>query len=204
MQKVNLSETVKWIVFVHKWIKLTKIHLTMLFNAGSLVGTTIMTSVLGFAYWWVAARLYAPGVVGLASALISTMTLLGTISMLGLGTLLTGELPRQPGKEWTLIDAALIVVGGTGTVVGLLFVLMASLLLPDFALLRTNGINTVLFALGVGFTALTMVLDQALIGILRGDLQLWRNTLFAAIKLVTLGLAGFLLSQGTGIIIYAT
>ena len=126
MQKGNLSKAVKRIIFTHKWVKLTRIHLAMLLNAGSLVGTTLMTSVLGFAYWWVAARLYAPGVVGLASALISTMTLLGTISMLGLGTLLTGELPRQPGKEWTLIDAALIVVGGTGTIVGLLFALMAS------------------------------------------------------------------------------
>lgn len=49
-----------------------------------------------------------------------------------------------------------------------------------------------------------MVLDQALIGILRGDLQFWRNTLFAAIKLVTLFLIGLFFSPGAGMIMYVT
>lgn len=185
-------------------LQLAQKNLILLFNAGSLVGTTVVTSFLGFAYWWVATRLYSPGAVGLASAMISAMTLLSTVSMLGLGTLLTGELPRQPGKEWGVINAALIVVGGAGMVAGMVFALLAPFLSPDLRSLGTNAANSIFFALGVGFTALTMVLDQALIGILRGDVQFWRNTLFAAIKLVTLFLIGFFLSPGAGMIIYVT
>ena len=45
-------------------------------NAASLVGTTIVTSGLGFVYWWLAARQFRPEAVGLAVAAIAPMTLL--------------------------------------------------------------------------------------------------------------------------------
>src|SRR5438132_1175124 len=99
----------------------------MLINAGSLVCTTVATGVLGFAYWWVAARQFPPQAVGLASAAVSAMMLLGSICILGLGTLLIGELPRQPGKEAPLISAALIIVGGVGACGGIIFALFAPL-----------------------------------------------------------------------------
>jgi O-antigen/teichoic acid export membrane protein len=49
-----------------------------------------------------------------------------------------------------------------------------------------------------------MVIDQALFGFLRGDLQLWRNTLFAGAKLAALTLASLWLAQHTGLTIYTT
>jgi O-antigen/teichoic acid export membrane protein len=189
---------------VRKLLQLAKSNLVMLVNAGSLVGTTAVTSVLGFAYWWLAARLFPPESVGLASAAISAMMLLGTVGVLGLGTLLTGELPRQPGREWSLISAALIVVGGVGGCIGILFAVVAPLISTDFLPLRASGVDIALFAIGTGLTAVTLVLDQALIGLLRGEIQLWRNTLFASIKLVALFVAGFLLSLITGMTIYTT
>jgi hypothetical protein len=186
------------------WLRLLKTHLVMLFNAVSLVGTTIVTSLLGFAYWWIAARLCPPNVVGLASALISAMTLLATISMSGLGTLLTGELSHQPGQEWRLINAALLIVGGIGMGVGILFALGVPLFTSAFDSLRMNAWNPVLFALGVSLTTVTLVLDQAYIGVMRGDLQFWRNALFATVKLGALGIACYVLAARTGISIYET
>src|SRR5450759_3911599 len=100
-------------------------HSVLLTSASSLVGTTIVTSGLGFVYWWVAARLFAPAVIGLSSAAISVMTLLGTGCILGLGTLLIGELPRRPGKEAALISAALLLVGGIGGVSGTILAIAA-------------------------------------------------------------------------------
>lgn len=175
----------------------------MLINAGSLIGTTAVTGVLGFGYWWVAARLFPPQAVGLASAAISAMMLLGTICIVGLGTLLIGELPRQPGKEASLISAALILVGGIGTLGGIIFTLVAPLISTDFEVFRANVRGMLLFAAGVSLTAITIVLDDALIGLLQGGLQFWRNALFALVKLVALILAGFWLLKA-GDIIYGT
>ncbi len=159
-----------------QWIKT---NIVMLVNAGSLIGTTAVTSVIGFGYWWVAARWFSPQAVGLGSATISAMTLLGTVCMLGLGTLLTGELPRQPGKEGPLISAALIVVGGAGACAGVVFALVAPFASADFQVLRASVEDILLFAVGVSLSAISFVLDQALIGLLHGELQLLRNTFFA-------------------------
>ncbi|HKF36095.1 MAG TPA: hypothetical protein VKB35_04280 [Ktedonobacteraceae bacterium] len=176
----------------------------MLINAGSLFGTTTTTSVLGFAYWWLAARQFSPAAVGFASAAISAMTLLGTACILGLGTLLVGELPRQQGKEVSLIGAALILVGGVGGFFGIIFALVAPFVAIDFQPLRATLQDIALFAAGVSLTAITIVLDQALVGLLRGELQLWRNILFAVIKLAALLVVGLWLWQSVGMAIYAT
>ncbi len=175
----------------------------MLFNAGSIVGTTAVTGVLGFAYWWLAARLFPPAAVGLASAEVSAMMLLGTFSVVGLGTLLIGELPRQAGKAVPLISAALLLVGGIGIGSGIIFALVAPLLSANFQGLRVNIAGILLFAVGVGLTAATIVLDRSFIGLLRGGLQFGRNALFAAAKLVLLLLAGLWLLRA-GEMIYAT
>lgn len=186
---------------LYQWAKKNSV---ILVNAGSLVGTTAVTSVLGFAYWWLAARLFSPEALGLASAAISAMTLLGSLGILGLGTLLIGELPRQQGKEASLISATLIVVGAVGGCLGIVFAAVAPYLSNDFQVLRASIENVALFAVGVSFTAITSVLDQALIGLLRGELQLWRNALFAGVKLAALFVAGLWLSHTTRLTIYAT
>jgi hypothetical protein len=82
------------------------------------------------------------------------------------------------------------------------FAVVAPFVTPDFQALRVNIEDIVLFASGVGLTAITFVLDQALIGLMRGDLQFWRNTLFATAKLAAL-FAASLLSHA-GLTIYMT
>lgn len=173
-------------------------------NAGAMVGATAVTSALGFIYWWVAARFYTPSTVGIASANISAMTLLGTASVLGFGTLLMSELPRHPGKELPLVTTALLVTGGVGWILGIAFALAAPLLSPNLGVLDDSLFEVLLFATGVALTTMTLVLDKALIGLLRGGLQLWRNTIFATTKLVALILAGLFLVDYFGTPVYAT
>ncbi len=183
------------------WIRANKVMLT---NAASLIGTTGITSAIGFGYWWVAARGFAPQALGIASAALSVMSLLGMFCALGLGTLLITELPRQPGREGSLISTALLLVGGVGAVVGILFALLAPYVSHEFLPLRASLFDILIFGLGVSQTAITLVLDQALIGLLRGHIQLWRNTVFAVSKLALLFAASLWLAHATGMSIYAT
>jgi predicted ATP-grasp superfamily ATP-dependent carboligase/O-antigen/teichoic acid export membrane protein len=181
-----------------------KVDRVILVNAGSLVGSTAVTSGLGFVYWWLAARQDSPEAIGFASAAISAMMLLGTFGMMGLGTLLIGELPCQRSREASLVSAALILVGGVGGCLGIIYAVVAPFLSTDFRALGGSIEDIILFAVGVSLTAITLVFDQALIGLLRGELQLWRNTLFAVVKLVALLIADLWLSHVTGLTIYAT
>lgn len=186
---------------VFQWVRKNG---AILFNAGSLVGSTAVTSVLGFAFWWLAARSFQPTAVGLGSATISAMMLLGSGCGLGLGTMLVGEVSRQQGKEASLISAALILVGGLGGGIGLVFAVFVPSILHNFQFLRTNIEDIVLFAIGVSFTGIGLVLDQALLGLLQGSLQFGRNTLFAVTKLAVLFIAGLWLQEKGWLTIYAT
>jgi len=181
------------------WLNVNR---ALFMNAGSLVATTAVTSALGFAYWWLAARLFSPDAVGFASASISAMMLLGAVGVLGLGTLLIGELPRQPGKAGSILMAALVIAGIASAALGTLFALAAPRLSPELAPLSANPTSILVFAAGVAFTAVTLIIDQALIGLLRGGLQLGRNTLFSLVKLALLYVVSLWVSQAAGLNIY--
>ena len=186
--------------WLSQWIKTNSI---ILVNAISLIGTTAITSVLGFAYWWLAARRFLPEDVGIASAAVSAMLLLGSLCVVGLGTLLITELPRQPGHEVPLISSAVVVVALVGGLVGFLFAAIAPLVSPSFRPLGGNILDILIFAAGVSLTSISLVLDQACIGLLRGGLQFWRNSLFAFGKLAVFLFVNLLASRG-GMLIYAT
>jgi O-antigen/teichoic acid export membrane protein len=174
----------------------------ILLNTGSLLGSTVITSGLGFAYWWLAARDFSPQDVGIGSASISAMMLIGTMCMMGLGTLLITELPRRPEQAASLISTALVVVSVIGGCVGCGFALVAPSMSASFLPLRTNISTVLLFALGVSLTSATLVLDQAVIGLLKGEIQLWRNGLFALGKFVVLFFVSRWFSQTAGMGIY--
>lgn len=159
---------------------------SLLSNAGSMVATAVVTSFLGAAFWWVATHYFTQDSVGLASAAISAMTLIGFMATVGLGTLLMGELPRLETGHRSVINAALVTTGSLGAGLGVAFVLIAPLASSNFDPLRETWAAAVVFAIGVALTALTFVLDQSLIGLLRGGLQLRRNIVFTVVKLVAL------------------
>lgn len=173
-------------------------------NASALMGTMVVTSGFGALYWLVAARLFTTETVGLSGASIAMMSLLGTAGMLGLGTLLIGELPRQRGQEAALIATALAVAGSVGAALGVLFAVVAPLIAPNLRDLSGSVATVALFALGVSLTSITMVLDQALLGLLRGSLQLWRNAGFAAVKLVVLAILALWLGGDSWLTVYGT
>ena len=64
-------------VKIKKLIPAVKINRVLALNVISLAGTTVITSLFGFIYWWLAARYYPADSVGLASAGTSAMMLLG-------------------------------------------------------------------------------------------------------------------------------
>jgi O-antigen/teichoic acid export membrane protein len=183
-----------------QWLKTNR---TIFINAGSLIGTMGITSALGFVYWWLAARTFPAQGVGIASASISAMTLLGTIGVMGLGTLLITELPRQPERVGSLISTAILVVGIAGGCIGIVFALVAPWLSANFQPVSASLFTIVLFGIGVSLTSITLVLDQAIIGLLLGTVQFWRNGVFTLGKLVALLLVSRWIATSGGMGIYA-
>ena len=176
---------------------------TILLNAGSMMSTTLVTALLGAAFWLVATRDFTPHAVGVASAAVSAMTLLGYLATLGLGTLLMGELPRRREHHRGLINAALSVSGAIGAALGVAFAVLAPLVSSDLQVLSETWLAALAFAVGVGLTGLAGVLDQALIGLMQGGLQLSRNVVFSVVKLLALVAISLLVVNPDGAWIYS-
>lgn len=179
-------------------------HRSLILNAGSLFGSTLLTAGLGAAYWAIAARLLPASAVGVGAATISTMQLMAQLATFGLGTMLMGELAEHPASERRLILTSLAVTSAAGLALGAACILLASSLVPQLAELRTAA-GLVLFASGVAATSSGLVLDQAFLGLLRGGIQLLRNGLASVAKLAALLAVAVLATGGaTGLAVLAT
>ena len=155
-------------------------------SAATLASTSVVTAGLGFVYWAVAARSFPATAVGEASTAIAAMNLIAPLTLLGLGTLLVSELPSMTEGRSTMVStAALISAIAAGSLA-----LLASIALPaDFLGLPGVGGNLVVdlvFAAAVATQCVGLLLDQALLSVAGGGVQLRRNLVQAVAKLVLL------------------
>ena len=178
-------------------------HWDLLGSASSLVATTAVASLLGFVYWALAARMFPQRAVGYGSAAISAMTLLGTIGMLGLGTVLIGELPRRRDRA-RLVAAALLASAVGSALLGLAFAVISPHASSHFGRISGGAAQAALFTAGVCLTGASLVFDQATIGLLRGGLQLARNVVFSVAKLAVLPATALVLHDQFGVGITAS
>jgi O-antigen/teichoic acid export membrane protein len=156
-----------------------------------LLGTNIITSILGFFYWIIAARTFMPADVGFGSATISAIQLLGAISIMGVGTILIIEMPRHPRILGPMIVTGLVTV----TIIAVILGLIGAIILPhisrDLGGISTTIASFTLFVIGVSLSAIAPLVDQIFIGLLRSHMQLLRNTIFAVVKLLAIIASGF-------------
>jgi len=171
----------------------------LLRNAGSLAATTGLTSVLGFVFWWVAAREYTKAEIGYGSAATNAMQLLGTVGMFGLGTMLIGELPRRDERSGGGLFTASLITSAVGSLIlGFAFPVVAGLLHAKIPEMDGTLALLLIFAFGVTTTGATLVFDEGTIGLMRGGVQLWRNTFMSVIKFLFLPLAAVLFHDQLG------
>lgn len=167
-------------------------------NAGSLFATTGLSSLAGFVYWSLAARAFTQTAVGYASASVSAITMLGTIGVLGFGTLLIGELPKHASRAG-LIWAALLASAAVALLLGTVFVLAAPSVSSKFADICARPFSAALFVAGAVVTAVALLFDQAAIGLLRGGWQVSRNTAMALLKVLLLVIVVAFVSERSGL-----
>jgi len=172
----------------------------LLRNAGSLAATTGLTSIFGFVFTIVAAKMFTADEVGWGNAAINAMQLFGTIGMFGLGTMLIGELPKRHRDRGGLFAASLATSGIGSVILGLIFAVVVGLYFTK----NLPGVGgspgqVLLFVVGTGLTGATLVFDEGTIGLLRGGVQLWRNMATSAIKLATLPVTAVVMHDGFGV-----
>jgi O-antigen/teichoic acid export membrane protein len=151
-------------------------------TVASLLGTTGITSVLGVVFWAVATHRASMTEVGNGAAAVSAMALIGTFGMAGMNTALIPHLVRRPQEAGGLLAAALTIAGALSALLAAGFWVIAAIAGHKVAP-YLHGPQAAIFLIGAAMTGAGLVLDEALLGILGGTPQLWRNTVFAVSKL---------------------
>lgn len=169
-------------------------------TTGGLVVATAINSGTGFIFWWIAARMYPQAAVGLAGAAVSAMLLLSQMSVLGLGTTLAGVLHRER-RAASLAVTAMLAAGIAGVTLGAVVGVIVPLLSEELAPIGSEPAVLALFAVGVGLTALSAVLDQVLVAVYRSSHQLLRNAVFSLSRLALLAIAASWI-EPRGMVIY--
>ena len=157
-------------------------NLDLLFNVASLAVSTAGGAAIGFVFWWFAARSYPAEQLGVASAAISAMSLLGLAGDLGLGTFAMSAIHRID-RAAALISTCLLAAGLSSGVLGLAFLFGAAWVSPELAQFFEGPLRGSLFVAGVAITGLILVFDQILVGLMRSSLQLMRNLIASILKL---------------------
>lgn len=149
-------------------------------TSSDLASSTILTSVLGLAFWSVATRQYSAEQVGLGSAQIAAATLVATAAQLNLGVILTRYLPTAGQfSAWTLWRTYAVVL--FLSVMGAALVTILGLT-PGPASWQTQ----LLFLVAVPCLALFAIQDMALVGLGASRFVPLENLLFAVAKVALL------------------
>ncbi len=141
-------------------------------------------ALLGFGFWWLAARLFQPASVGFGAGVISAMTLVALISKFGFDAALIRFVPLlgAAGRRRLLLRA-LTVSGGGAFLLALGVSAVASRAFGSLAPLSTlNG--TLTFAFGATTLSLAWVLDAFFVAEREARLTFFRNSVFNGTRIV--------------------
>ncbi|MGI5240383.1 lipopolysaccharide biosynthesis protein [Dactylosporangium sp. CA-139066] len=155
-------------------------------NVYALMANTVLSSLLGVAYWAIAARLYTTAELGIGAALVSTMTFLSNLSQLNLNGTLARFLPAAGRQGTRLVGYAY----GTSCLVALAisgaFLAITPFVADQFDFLHRGPLLALCFALAVAGWGVFTLQDSVLTA-LRG--VVWvpvENALFSVLKIALL------------------
>jgi O-antigen/teichoic acid export membrane protein len=182
----------------------TDTGLSALTSSIGLIAGRVASMGLGFLAWLVAARLFAPDQVGLASGAVAAMMFCVQLALIGIGSAVIALFPRHRDEPGRLLNSSLTSVAIMGVVAGVAFLALARGLFRELDLVAATPALAITFVAMTLFGAMNVLLDNVSVALRRGDQVLTRNVAFGVVTIGTpLALAGALPGSGTAVILVA-
>ncbi len=154
---------------------------------------------LGFLAWLVAARLFAPDQVGLASGAVAAMMFCVQLALVGIGSAVIALFPRYREDPGELLNSSLASVTLVSLIMSVAFLALARGLFHELDAVAATPALAIAFLAMTLFGAVNVVLDNVSVAIRRGDQVLTRNAAFGMVTIgVPLGLAATRTGTGAG------
>ncbi len=151
-------------------------------NAFYLMLNTAVMALFGFFFWIVVARFYTEAEVGLGSAIISAISLVALISLVGLNISLVRFLPHSD-KPRELINSCYTLGGLTSVAVAGIFLAGLGFWSPALAFVNQNAIFASAFIIFTLLWTLSSLVNYTFIAQRRAGFVLCKDTIFSVLKL---------------------
>lgn len=175
-------------------------------NSIFLMASTLVMAVLGFFFWIINARLFDAEQIGLATTSISVITLLSSISLLGLNAGLIRFLPSSKRKNEKINTSFMLVILAAVTL-SIVYLLGIHIFSPKLQFIRENIIYSALFILIMVFAALNIMIENIFVAYRSTKYVLFKNIIISISKLVlpflliSFGAYGIFISFGLSTVI---
>lgn len=155
---------------------------TLYQNSLFMMASTAIVSASGFVFWMVVAKLYNDAQVGLATAIISAITFIMNLSMLGLNYSVIRFLPKAKLKNQLMSETFSIVSVAAGAF-ATVFLLLLPILSPSLLFLR-EGYGAVAFMVFAVLISLDFISESIFMALRAGKYIFIKNTLVSLSKLI--------------------
>lgn len=152
-------------------------------SAYALLIGSAMTSVLGLVFWGLAARLYPPEAVGVATAVIASMTFLANLATLGLKNGLLRFLPSSGDGAAALVLRSYLLCSVVAALAAAVFLAGQPVWAAELGLLRANPAAMAGFVLATVAWVLFVLQDHVLAGLHRTVWVPVANTTYSVLKI---------------------
>ena len=174
-------------------------------NSIYLMVSSFIMAFFGFFFWILSARFYTPEQVGLATSLISVISLISTFSLLGLNNGIIRYLPSSDNKSLK-INTSFTIVAVTSLLLALIYLIFINVFSPKLVFIRDQIPFSLLFIAFVVFLALNTISENVFIAYRSSIYIVIKNIIYSIAKLilpilfVSLGAFGIFASVGFSII----
>ncbi len=167
----------------------------LMLNAGAMAG-------FGFVFWLICARLFSPSQIGVASSLISAMTLISYICLLGFNNTFVRVLPTSNDRN-NLINTGLLLSTISSLLIATLYVIAIPYVIPGLAFIDNNIWLSISFVIMTVIAAPNLLMDSIFVAYRSAKYNLLIDGFIAAgskmflpFLLITLGAYGIFTSAG--------
>ncbi len=169
-------------------------------NSAWIMMATVITSAFGYAYWVAAAHLFPASQVGLATALVSLMTVTAIVANFGTGPALVQRLPTRTSIEgWsTTMSASLLGAVGFGAAAAAIVLAALGVVSHRLSVVQSDPVLALLFVFGTIFWAVGLVLDYTFIAERHSRSMSARGAVFAIVKIPLVVAPAIAVGSGSG------
>jgi O-antigen/teichoic acid export membrane protein len=176
----------------------------MMRNSLYLVLNSGLQAGFGFSFWIIAAHLFSTADVGKASALISAMTVIAYLALLGLNNGFGRFLPTARNRD-SLISSGLVMVAICGGMIGLAYAYLTPFIAPRLAFIAQNPALAIGFGLVTAAAAINILTDSVFVAGRRAGYTAFLDGIVAGAGKIILAVAlagtsvyGLFLATATG------